>query len=549
MKQLKEQFLNMHNLPREERIVLKNKLRSLRPDFLKPYTPHWWWWKRCKIKVLIVADGWLNFGSTGAFDLSEFLTAFNALESQTGNTYEVTLAHRGACTPSNNSVVVNHISGFTFDSSVNLDDFDQLWMFAFNTNGNISPTEVSAIESFMDNGGGVFATGDHGSIGKAMCGQIKRIKDMRYWDHFPNPQDSEVHMQGPRRNDTNQPETGSSISHYFDNQSDSTPQTIAARTFSAGMPHPLLSIKASLRPSRIIDIMPDHPHEGECQQETSFTVGSVTIPTQIIATSFVRGGSTTNGPINAGKTPTEPHCFPSIAVWDGWKANAGRIVVDSTWHHFVDINLDGSGSAGPQGTPNDIAGLQSGLTTADWYVVCQYYMNISLWMSRRKYWWCWRRRMIFELLHESQLIEASLDDPTQATGDILLGDIKSIGALAEEILSSRFNPAFARTFMMELLEEVNPELVRQLDIWDESDVKGRQTNRNKWINMDLLLYTAVGLGFLQLRDDETYGNPINVSEKSLVKIENSFLKGVEKGLKLALNELQSNVNQTMASLK
>ena len=119
---------------------------------------------------------------------------------------------------------------------------------------------------------------------------------------------------------------GNSIADSFDHLSDNIPQNIAVRTFGNGLPHSLLSISTNIRPSGIIDIMPDHPHEGECKAETSFTINGVTVPTQIVATSFVNGGNT-----SGGKAATEPHCFPSVAVWDGWLANsAGRIVIDST---------------------------------------------------------------------------------------------------------------------------------------------------------------------------------------------------------------------------
>lgn len=550
MKELEEKFKNMHSLPREERIALKKELHRLKPKFLKNFVPRWWWWwRRCKVKVLVVADGWINFGTTGPFDLSEFLTAFNELEAQTGVNYEVTIAHRSSCIPSTNPVVVNDISNFKFDQNITLSDFDQLWMFAFNAGGSISPSERNKIEAFMDGGGGVFATGDHGNIGNAMCGNIKRVKDMRYWNDFPSGGiDSEVSMGGKRRNDTNQPEAGSSISTQFDNQSDATPQTIAVRTFAAGMPHPLLSIKPSIRPSRIIDIMPDHPHEGECKPETSFAANGINVPTQVIATSFVRGGSTTNG-TNPGKDPTDPHCFPSIAVWDGWKANVGRVVVDSTWHHFVNINLDGSGSGGSIGTPNDISGTQSGLTTSDWYAICQYYMNISTWMSRRKFWWCWRRRIIFELLHESQLIEANLENPLESKEKIALSDINNIGALAEEILGARFNPVFARSFLIELVEEMNPSFADALDRWSPLTQNRKKNYNQDWINYNLLLYTAVGSGFLALRDDKSIGDINKVKEKTLEKMDEIFIKGAKEGFNLALRDLQSNINATLKRFK
>jgi hypothetical protein len=527
-KDLEEKFKNMHLLSRDERITLTNQLTRLKPDFLKHYFPRWWWWRRCTVKVLIVTDGALNFG-IGGFDLSEFLTSFNQLQATTWNNYQITLGHRGISTPSTNPLVVNNISNFNFQSSVTLNDFDQVWLFGINPGTGLPAAELTKVENYMNGGGGLFATGDHGFLGSSLCGNITRVKDMRYWSDNPvgSPNDvNEVSMSGNRRNDTNRPKSGDSTSLYFDNQSDNIPQNIAVRTFGAGMPHPLLSISKNIKASGIIDIMPDHPHEGECKPSTSFTVNGITVPTQIIATSFVLGGSTTNGG-NNGKALTMPHCFPSIAVWDGRLANAGRIVVDSTWHHFVNINLNGAGSSG-----GDIPGQQSGLTTADFNVIRQYYMNISLWMSRTKSWWCWRRFIWIELLRDSQLIEACLDNPVEKIENISLPDLNTIGSLAEEILSSRFSPSFAREFLIEALESINPNISSLLNIW-KPDNKEKTRNQREgyyqpWLNLDLILYTSIGAGFIALRDDKNIsGDKLN--EKDLDRVTEIFNKGMMYG--------------------
>ena len=522
----------MHLLSRDERITLINQLTRLKPDFLKPYFPKWWWWKRCTVKVLIVTDGGLNFGIRG-FDLSEFLTSFNQLQATTWNNYQLTLGHRGTITTSTNPLVVNNqISNFNFQKSVTLNDFDQVWLFGIMDSGTgLTAAELTVVENYMNSGGGLFATGDHGSLGSSLCGNITRVKDMRYWSDNPvgSANDvNEVSMTGNRRNDTNRPRSGDSTSRYFDNQSDNIPQNIAVRTFGSGMPHPLLSISTSIKPSGIIDIMPDHPHEGECKPSASFTVNGITVPTQIIATSFVLGGSTTGG--GNGKALTAPHSFPSIAVWDGRLANAGRIVVDSTWHHFVNINLNGAGSG--VFNPNDIPGQQSGLTTADFNVIRQYYMNISLWMSRKKSWWCWRRFIWIELLRDSQLIEATLNNPVEKIENISLPDLNSIGSLAEEILSSRFNPSFAREFLIEAFESINPNISSLLNIWTpdnkEKTINQQESYYQPWLNLNLVLYTSIGAGFIALRDDKDISGD-KLDEKDLDRVTEIFNKGMMYG--------------------
>src|SRR5258708_34238697 len=47
--------------------------------------------------------------------------------------------------------------------------------------GGVGDGEIAAIAAFMAAGGGVFATGDHDSIGSEMCGHIPRVRAMRSW--------------------------------------------------------------------------------------------------------------------------------------------------------------------------------------------------------------------------------------------------------------------------------------------------------------------------------------------------------------------------------
>lgn len=536
MQELEEKFNNMHLLDRDERTQLIRELEILKPEFMKPFAPVWWQFAPCIINVLIVCDGGLNF-HTADFGLSEFLTTFNKLEALSNVNYKVTIAHRAGIIVSPNPVVVNTISNFKFDTSVNLKNFDQVWLFAISPSGPISASEVTAIGKYMNEGGGLFATGDHGFLGNAMCGNISRVKDMRYWSDTPvgsNNDTNEVSMTGRRRNDTNMPRPGNASANTFDHQSDSFPQRIAVRTFGGGKPHPLLSISTNIRPSGIIDIMPDHPHEGECKPTTSFTVNGMSIATQIIATSFVTGGN-----IAAGKAATDPHCFPSISVFDGRTANVGRIVVDSTWHHFVNINLNGGSS-----------GL-SGLTAAQFKVIQQYYMNISTWMTRKKTMLCLNTQTLFDLLKNSQLIESTLNNPDQKLEEISLADLNSIGTLAEEILADKYNPVFAKTLFLDLLEDYNLEFADMMNPWkNKVRSKGQKTDEyyQSWINLDLILRTSIGAGFVALRDDKEIGSE-EVSEKSLNKIPDVFAKGIDFGFNAAVQNMNSNMSKFTRTLK
>lgn len=513
---LEEHFHNMHLLDRSDRVDLTNSLNKLRPEFLREFSPKWWWWPRCKANVLIVTDKFLNFG-TGGFGLSEFLTTFNALENASSIDYRVTLAHRSGITQNQNPVVVNHISDFRFDSSVDLNGFEQIWLFGVEWDYTLNKDELKLLTAFMDQGGGVFATGDHENLGQSMCGKIPRIKDMRYWDNFPTADipTNQVSQQGKRRNDTNTPRPGDAIAHTFAHQADAYPQTIAVRTFGQGMPHPLLSISRNKRASGIIDIMPDHPHEGECKPETVFTVNGSDIPSQIIATSFVNGGNT-----SGSKAETEPHCFSSIAVWDGHRANAGRIVIDSTWHHFVNINL-------------------LGLDDQDFDVIQQYYMNIATWMPKRGIWLCWLKAELWTLFKDTQLVEAALDDPSKKSSDLTLSELGSIGALAEELLGDKYGSSIARDLLIGAASESSNVWANISTGWkpeSEGDRIAFLASKLNFVDHEKILHVAVGKGFIQMRDDKRL-NADEPKEKSLNRVIKVFAKGADQGTNDALESL------------
>lgn len=528
---------------RDERIAITNDLLLNKPDLGLQITPTWWPFARCEVNVLIVTDGGLDFGLSG-FGLSEFITSFAKLEQEslTNIRYKVTLAHRKSLVALqnqgldpmllSNTSIHNRINSFNFDTSVNLNSFDQVWIFGIQSSfQSLSPAELAKVTAYMNGGGGLFATGDHGTLGAALCNQIPRVKDMRYWTNTDADNNlNEVSMTGMRRNDTNQPQPGSPVSTLFQNQSDNIPQTIAARTFGGGMPHPLLSISTSKRPSGVIDIMPDHPHEGECKHEATFTVTHPTtgvaysISSQIIATSFVRGGNT-----SGGKAPTVPHCFPSIAVWDGRPAAHGRIVVDSTWHHFVNINLNGSG----QGV---------GLDAPDFDVIQQYYMNIAKWISRRKKMLCIRKFILVDMFKATQVIESSMDKPDTPLEKISLHDLHSIGMLTKEIIGGDITPAFAEEFVLDIIEEINPELANHLDPWKPQikEQKSYQYNLSgQLIDFDWIVSVAIGSGFIALRDRFSKDEAIN--EKTFEQISDIFIKGAQIGLEKSLTAFQKDL--------
>ncbi len=278
-----------------------------RRSLIRKFPDHFVWRPPCVVKLLIVTDGRLDF-SFGDFGLSTFIF-FLQNDNRFYVRFDITLAHlSGSVNDSlelvnlpdqsnedlatienvliDRSRITRHIKDFCFDKPDHFTSnmYDEVWLFGFESNyhsGNFYPTRASNtsrypalrlgdqelinLSSHMDRGAGVFATGDHGVIGSCLCGSIKRVQNMRHWNHFPNLGDSQVGMQNEWRNDTNQPGRDSSI---FGDQSDDIPQPLELKLYSswitqslrARYPHPVFCGRNGR-----LDVFPDHPHEGECR--------------------------------------------------------------------------------------------------------------------------------------------------------------------------------------------------------------------------------------------------------------------------------------------
>jgi hypothetical protein len=191
------------------------------------------------VQVLVVLDGTggheASFGPTGGandawFGLSELL---QALSHGVGPVhFQVSTAHRQ-----------NDPGGFkpTYEelkfTGVDLSQFDEIWLFGATEPGgwqDLPEDELKALATFMDGGGGVFATGDHADLGQPLCGRVPRVSSMRLWYTVgqvggpvgaPPPPDP---IDGTRV-DTTQPGHDGQVT--FDDQSDDIPQPLRLRWY------------------------------------------------------------------------------------------------------------------------------------------------------------------------------------------------------------------------------------------------------------------------------------------------------------------------------
>jgi hypothetical protein len=307
-------------------------------------------WGPAQIKVLVVCDGnSYDPDPSAAFSLGLALQdAFDPAHDEHPSyaRFTFTKAHRGTATG-----VTPGFENFRFTAG-SLNDFDELWLFGFSSSAPYLSTtaplnEPAEIHAFMDRGGGVLAMGDHEALGLGLCGGIKRVRSMRKWWFNSPPPPAGMHVAPNQftldRNDTQQLPSN--------NETDAVPQPIYPnyRFFTPfwrpwwmrqKYPHPILC-----GPRGAITVMPDHPHEGDCILPSATNAAEFTggVPVEVIAR-----GRNVIGRNKGGYVITDDREFGLLGVWDGHQpaANQGRIVVDSTWHHWFNMNLRGLRTAG-----------------------------------------------------------------------------------------------------------------------------------------------------------------------------------------------------------
>lgn len=372
------------------------------------------------IKVLIVLDGVYRFAEphdTLDFTYTTLVGALNVAGMQ------VTKAHRRADGTAD-------IQNFAFTpATINTNLYDAAWLIGFegrndfnnppsghSTMGGLGPPQLNAIANFMDAGGGVFATGDHDSIGSDMSGYLPRIRAMRAWygasdSASPMPVGFPTNNppMSPARADTIQlnpaghysptPDGSGHTFAWFENQSDSIPQPIVPSHTPA---HPILRSNG-----RDVVVYPDHMHEGvalgtvagyDYAQASPFGVTSQSEfraisghreTPSIIATGQVLEKAVFTVDVSPGTDPTlaTPKTVNILSAYDGRVAGVGRIVTGSTFHHYIDINLTGDTDVNTNDRrfktgPDAEKGHGFNDNTAVFNDIKAVFVNITHWLAR-----------------------------------------------------------------------------------------------------------------------------------------------------------------------
>ncbi|SHG79373.1 hypothetical protein [Ferrimonas marina] len=365
--------------------------------------------RECTPRILVVTDGPLD-EKDDPFGLSHFIEVLSATQIH-GMTPDVVYRHRES------NQVFNDLS---------INTFDVVFLFGFNpTSSPLSSDALTRIKRFMQSGGGLFATGDHEDLGTGMCGDIPRVRSMRYWAKSETPDGADS-----SRITTNLP--GNDGVYVFEDQEDTHPQRLYPN-YAVGTDSLLVLLPGNQSPARAVHplirfggastlhVYPDHPHEGECRipedLSTTFELdgemerewpGSGFVfnrpRPRAVAYSMSAGNGFTFSP---DKSAVVPRSFIALAAYDGHHADVGRVVTDSTWHHYVNINLKGM-------RPGNIS-------NSDMRAIEAFWSNMASWLMPKKTRLClWPLLVVTTLLEHPILEEIKIPELSlERTGELI----------------------------------------------------------------------------------------------------------------------------------
>lgn len=430
---------------------------------------------RPNIRILVVVDG-----SVGTTDAAQGFAIGKVVEllrsTNVGCTsFTVDMAIRDSQNFSDNPTTTPgqaRYRGFRFNSTAAggqpvINGYHELFLFGFHPGNSGSgddglitspaalPTtdaELLVLDTFMrDRKGGVFGTGDHHFLGASMTHRIPRLSTMRRWSNA----DGVPTIGGTTRLDTHQPATPAQESGAAlipgSAQRDDVAQPIewvADRSFRSGFtrfshPHAVLC-----HPTHgPINVMPDHAHEGRVREpheidlDASYDFGAG----QHDEYPFVGGSRLEPKVIAYGRTvPDPPHNhakgaqpavrFPMISVYDGHRASIGRVVTDSTWHHWMNLN---------------ITGIENAADQTDWEKIARYFINVATWLAppgvfRSRCWW----EVAVASFSEIGIEEFRPRATTLELGEAFRAHLYRI-----------YGPCWVRQFIIDILKELHPKVL------------------------------------------------------------------------------------------
>jgi hypothetical protein len=189
-------------------------------------------------------------------------------------------------------------------SRLDQSDFDELWLFGVDVGRGLGAEDCAAIGRFRQRGGAILTSRDHQDLGVSFCA-LGGIGPANHF-HSKNPEPD------PERRTADDTETPSILWPNYHSGKNGDFQRVEV----PAPVHPIMRNGANT--SGRIELLPAHPHEG-----------AISVP-------YAESGHARV--VAVGKSAVTGRPFNLAIAFD--RNGNGRAVVDSSFHHFLDYNLD-----------------------------------------------------------------------------------------------------------------------------------------------------------------------------------------------------------------
>jgi hypothetical protein len=386
--------------------------------------------------------------------------------------------------------------------------------------------EVAALRNWMKigsekgrNGGGVLMTGDHANeppddaipfeddpspdtpsdhehflgLGRALGHRVPRAGRLRKWKGPPTRFKEDSFNSQVLTTGTDPDSIGL--------HSDPVPQQLILRTFNSlgeplqnGQPHPLFLYM----PDRWIQVFPDHAHEG-----------SVVIPRKLGERTWPKGKHIQPKPrvVAHGVDKRNARILNIVAAYNGDSAGVGRIVADSTWHHYFNVNLNLFRPPGEEDSPADQIG--------------QFYANLAIWLSPYNIRSEMTSAMIHFLAHDPTIFEVAGPPVQNPSSEEKMLEALTIGRLAFALLSELASPCEIHELLQTLIYKPDSAKYETVYLPDSASTLTYLPSK------ELLLGYAVSRYRRKVAIIESSGNEFDAQDQMRDVLDDSFKEAVE----------------------
>jgi hypothetical protein len=233
-------------------------------------------------------------------------------------------------------------------SKVDRSEFDELWLFALDSDGELTAEECAAVERFRQRGGGLVTVRDHQDMGISLCSLV----GVGAANHFHT---KNVESDSSRRqSDDRETPTISWPNYHSGRNGDFQKITVVEPA------HPLL--RDPENPARTLEFFPSHPHEGAVSASDANRSARVIAMGRSMAT---------------GRPFNLVVAFESSL--DELGNRLGRAAAHSSFHHFADYNWDTRKGAPSFVTEPAGNGMATNLRAAA--DIRAYVRNLAIWLA------------------------------------------------------------------------------------------------------------------------------------------------------------------------